>query len=205
MAKALNINPGDKFGNLTCIEELPRVQKMRRWLVKCDCGNTIVMLQKSFVTAHRKSCGCAPRLAPHGLSNEPEYKHWLNMISRCENPNVPRYPNYGGRGVKVCERWRSSVETFYADMGKRPSPRHSLDRVDVNGHYEPKNCRWALPKIQSRNKRTNRLVEVNGWTMTLAEAAERSTLPYNTILYRLRRGWSLDDALALPAHKGRRP
>ena len=205
MVRALNILPGDRFGKLTCVKELDRRNGMRAWLVTCDCGNSVELLQKSFVTTKRKSCGCERRDTPHGLSNEPEYRHWINMISRCENPNTPGYEHYGGRGIKVCDRWRKSVENFYADMGPRPSALHSLDRVNVNGHYEPSNCRWALPKIQRRNTRSNHKVQINGWTMTLAEAAEKSLLPYNTILYRLKRGWSIENALSLPARKGHRP
>lgn len=208
MVSPLSISPGDKFHMLTLVQELPRVDKMRQWRVRCDCGTILDVLQKSFMSGgNRKSCGCAaekPQIL-HGLSKIPEYRHWVNMISRCENLNTPWFEHYGGRGIRVCDRWRSDFRTFLADMGPRPSVRHSLDRVDVNGHYEPKNCRWATPKAQSRNQRSNHVVEVNGWKMTLAEAAEKASVSYNTVLFRLKRGWSIDDALKYPAKKGFRP
>lgn len=207
MTPALAIKPKDRFGKLVCLQELPRLNGMRQWRVQCDCGTVFDTLQKSFLSGgSRKSCGCDKFHGnTHGLSNTPEYRHWINMISRCENPNTPGYEHYGGRGIRVCERWRINFENFYSAMGQRPSKRHSLDRVRVNGHYEPGNCRWALPKTQSRNTRANRIVKVNGWDVTLAEAVERAVVPYNTVLYRLKRGWSLEDALVLPARKGYRP
>jgi len=102
------------------------------------------------------------------------------MIQRCEDPNHPAYANYGGRGIKVCSRWRSSFEAFLADMGHKPT-RASIDRIDVDGNYEAENCRWASPKEQARNRRTNRRVVLDGTTLALSEACERLGLNYRAI------------------------
>ena len=127
------------------------------------------------------------------------------MITRCEYPNATGYDQYGGRGIRVCDRWRNNFMAFYEDLGPRPSPRHSVDRVDVNGPYSPENCRWSTQKVQARNTRANKVVLFNGRKMTLAEAADDSPVPYNTILYRFRRGWSVEDAVSRGQQRGRRP
>jgi hypothetical protein len=135
----------------------------------------------------------------------PEYSSYRNMLCRCEQPTTPNYSRYGGRGIAVCERWRSDFWAFREDMGPRPSSKHSIDRINGNGDYEPGNCRWATRREQGRNTQSNRLVEVGGKAVTLAEAAEKAPVPYNTVLYRLKRGWTLDKALSRAAHKGVRP
>lgn len=140
-----------------------------------------------------------------------EYRAWINMRSRCYNSRDHGYKNYGGRGIMVCNRWlvgesgQRGYECFIADMGPRPSAAHSLDRIDPNGNYEPINCRWALPVQQSRNKRLHHFVEIDGKRVTLADAVERAPVPYNTVLYRLKRGWRIADAVSRPARKGLRP
>lgn len=125
-----------------------------------------------------------------------EYNSWKGMRHRCHRPSHPRYSLYGGRGIRVCGRWFSSFEAFLTDMGPKPSPAHSLDRIDVNGHYEPGNVRWAEQKEQCRNQRRNRLVSFQGVEMTLAEAAERSGVDASHMGYHLRRGRDADDAVA---------
>jgi hypothetical protein len=141
----------------------------------------------------------------HGLSKIPEYRVWINMRTRCYDQNTSYYAEWGGRGIKVCDAWRDSFEMFFRYVGERPTSRHSLDRIDNDGNYEPGNVRWAVPKTQSRNHRSNRIVEVGGRSITLAEAVEQSPVPYNTVLYRLKRGWSVESAISLPAKKGYRP
>lgn len=154
------------------------------------------------------------RLARHGTTKErekpstwPEYRHWINMIERCEYRGGPEYNNYGGRGIQVCPRWRGSFDLFFADMGPRPSSKHSLDRIDVNGDYTPGNVRWATSKEQARNTRVNRRVVFQERDTTLAEAVESNGrgLIYNTVLHRLRRGWTIEQALTRAPHKGVRP
>lgn len=198
---------GKRFGMLVAIEEMPKRNGMRVWRLKCDCGGERTTLQKDFASGGKmRSCGCANRpFRTHGLTNTPEYRHWVNMVSRCETPSSTGFAHYGGRGIKVCERWRSNFQHFYEDMGPRPAAGYSVDRIDVNGHYEPGNCRWATQTEQSRNTRVNHLVSVDGQTLTLAGAAENAPVPYNTVLYRLKRGWSPEDAVTLSARRGRRP
>jgi len=127
------------------------------------------------------------------------------MKTRCYDENTPYFEIWGGRGIKVCDRWLTSFEDFLSDAGARPSRHHSLDRIDVNGDYEPGNVRWALQKTQCRNQRRNHLVTLRGKAMTLADAVDAAPVPYNTVLYRLKRGWSIEDAVRLPARKGYRP
>lgn len=199
---------GKRFGKLVATKELPREDGMRKWLLICDCGAVVEALQKTFCSGGKKrSCGCdnVHKQVNHGMSKRREYRAWHNMRSRCTNPNTPLFEAYGGRGISVCERWLRSFEDFFSDVGPRPSSRHSLDRVDVNGNYEPGNVRWALPETQGRNKRENHIVTVKGRRMTLADAVEISPVPYNTVLYRLKRGWKIEDAVSLPAKKGHRP
>jgi hypothetical protein len=132
------------------------------------------------------------------LRGFPEYGVWNTMRSRCYNPRVERYPNYGGRGIQVCERWRKSFADFLADMGRRPSSQHQLERIDNDGNYEPGNVRWALPTENARNRRSSRLIVHAGETLTLAEWAERTGLKVATIWARLKMGWSVADALTVP-------
>lgn len=166
---------GQRFGLLSVVgREWPSL-----WRVKCDCGCEIVMTRVALTSKHTKSCGClittkgrlsqdvlrargrAISLAKtvHGESEPatPEFKAWSGMKNRCLNPRYIRYAEWGGRGITVCEKWISSYEAFLADVGRRPSPRHSLDRYpDNNGNYEPGNVRWATPEEQSRNRRPRR-------------------------------------------------
>lgn len=125
----------------------------------------------------------------------PEYRNWHNMKNRCVNPNVPEYKYYGARGIKVCERWIHSFRNFYEDMGPRPSPKHSIDRINNDGDYSPENCRWATQTEQSRNTRCNHLLTINGISKTISEWAEMVGIKQNSLLYRIRRGISPEDAI----------
>src|SRR5688500_16157023 len=117
----------------------------------------------------------------HGLRNCSEYRAWASMKQRCLNPKVVAYPQYGQRGIKVCDRWLTSFPNFYADMGPRPSPSHSLDRIDNDGDYTPDNCRWATRVEQGRNQRTNVLFTHNGKTQCLTAWSEEIGIPADTL------------------------
>lgn len=125
----------------------------------------------------------------HGRSRTPEYVTWSNMISRCEYTNRRDFKHYGGRGIRVCQRWRSSFEAFLEDMGYRPFPRASLDRINQDGDYCKENCRWATQKEQSRNRKNNVLVTVDGITKTMGEWAEINGVDQRLIRQRLLAGW----------------
>lgn len=128
---------------------------------------------------------------------QPEYRVRETMMQRCLNPNNEKYPLYGGRGVTVCQRWLDSYENFLADMGRRPSPDHSLDRYpNKDGNYEPDNCRWATEVEQQNNRRDNRLIESDGRTQTIAQWAREFKINYGTLHERLESGMSLEDAVA---------
>lgn len=143
------------------------------------------------------------RQTKHGMAHLPEYSVWCGMIARCTNPNTKTYSRYGGRGVVVCERWRS-FPPFFADMGPRPSPEHTLDRIDNNGNYEPGNCRWATQKQQTRNTSRTQMLEVGGIIRPLADWADFVGLPPSTIRTRLALGWAADAAVHTPlVRKGR--
>ncbi len=152
------------------------------WRCDCACGGQVVVIATLLKTGKRKSCGCgqAAGFAAHVLNKKGkgptvahprEYGVWSKMLRRCENSRDGSYADYGGRGIRVCERWQS-FDLFIADMGRRPEAT-SLDRIDNDGHYEPSNCRWASSKVQARNRRSNRMGIFDGERMTVTEAAER--------------------------------
>lgn len=137
-------------------------------------------------------------LLKHGLSRTSEYRAWQTMRLRCTVPSNPAYEDYGGRGIRVCDRWLNSVATFVADMGLKPSSKHELDRRDNNGHYEPDNCRWVLRTVNSRNRRSSKLLTFRGETRTVVEWCEVLNLRYPAILKRLESGQTVEQALSLP-------
>lgn len=136
--------------------------------------------------------GCTYRT--HGKTGTPEYKAWGAIIQRCRNEKDRRYKFYGARGIYVCERWMS-FENFYADMGDRPSEKHSIDRIDNDGPYAPENCRWATRREQYLNRRGLHIISVNNESHCVSEWARRSGISRNTIFDRLARGWSEQDAV----------
>src|SRR6476659_2464041 len=149
------------------------------------------------------SAGRLPR-ERHGAHRTPEYRIWCGMLARCRNPRIERYPLYGGRGISVCEKWHR-FSAFFADMGPRPSPRHSIDRIDNDGNYEPGNCRWATPIEQRRNSSTSRLLTRDGRTLTAAEWSAELGLARGAVGRRIRRdGWAATDALAPKRRPGER-
>ncbi len=134
----------------------------------------------------------------HGMSYTAEYRAWHAMIARCETPSATSYADYGGRGIRVCAGWRKDFTAFYADMGPRPSINHSLDRIDNHGDYEPTNCRWSTTKVQSRNRRSTRLMTAFGRTQSVSDWAHEKGIGVPSLFARLRKGLSLEDALTIP-------
>jgi hypothetical protein len=150
------------------------------------------------------SCGCFQQEqllkanTTHGMSKTPEFQVWAQMIDRCTNPNNRSFDHYGGRGIAVCDLWLNSFSNFIADMGRRPSPKHSLERRSNNGNYEPGNCYWATRLEQARNTSRTRKIVAQGEAKTLAEWAYFTGLPQEVIRGRLRRGWCAERALTEP-------
>lgn len=176
------------------------------WLCRCDCGTECVTDAAEMKRGHKQSCGCLRRemrgktYLTHGMSNTPTYDSWQAMLRRCTDPTAVQYPQYGGRGITVCDRWLNSFEEFLADLGVRPKGT-TIDRKDVNGNYEPGNCRWATNKEQMRNRRNSRIIEYDGKRLTLSAWAEITGLRHSNILQRLASGWSVEKALTFPADR----
>lgn len=136
----------------------------------------------------------------HGMRNTPEYQIWFDMKRRCNDPRIKRYKDYGGRGISVCDSWMT-FSNFIKDMGKRPSEKHSLDRIDNNKNYSPDNCRWATTKEQALNSRRNVFLTHNGISLTIYEWAEKLGLKYTTLYSRYKRGWSTERILTNNLYK----
>lgn len=157
---------GKDFGRWTVLEVRRTQNGLRAWLCRCACGTERVVLTASLVNGSSISCGCTRRdgVVVHGHARRgaqtATYETWLNMIRRCEDPSNLYYADYGGRGIAVCSRWRESFEAFLADVGERPAGM-SIDRIDVDGDYEPDNVRWATTVEQNQNRTSTRLVALS--------------------------------------------
>ena len=139
------------------------------------------------------------KIARHGLSKTKEYKAWDRMKSRCYRTSHPHYRHYGGRGIKVCDKWLNDPVAFIHDMGSMPSPKHSLDRIDVNGDYSPDNCQWSTAKEQASNRRTTRRIIFRGQTKCLLDWARGLGMAKSTLWHRLYRdGWTVERTLTTP-------
>jgi hypothetical protein len=134
----------------------------------------------------------------HGMVNSPEYQSWENMLARCSNPHSPAYPDYGGRGITVCERWKNFAN-FLADMGTKPSSRHSIGRINNDSGYEPLNCQWEDCLQQANNTRSNRWIEYDGERLTMAQWSRKTGLSQKCIQARLAKGWTVEFTLTTPA------
>lgn len=173
-------------------------RKHIRWDFICDCGKIYNARINSIVHGATKSCGClknegnANRI--HGMTKSREYQSWAHMKGRCLNKLSKDFYLYGGRGILVCDRWVDSFENFYADMGDCPDG-FSIDRIDVNGNYEPLNCRWTDSKVQSRNKRDNKFYEFNGMKMCQSDWAKFLGINVSTLIQRLEK-WSIERSLS---------
>ena len=205
--RAINDLTGMVFVRLTVIEMLPERSRGGKilWKCVCECGKEVSVQSSNLTCGHTLSCGCLGKenrttaLTKHGWRHTPEYNIWCGIIQRCNNPSNDRYDDYGGRGIKVCDRWRESFSHFLADMGPRPDGAMTIDRFpDNNGNYEPGNCRWATSTQQGRHKRNNRLVTLDGETKVLSEWEEIKGLNHSTVQGRVRSGWTYEEALSHP-------
>lgn len=194
-----------RFGKWTVIGRHVRFRRKTYWPCGCDCGHVGLIWAPSLTSGDSTNCGCVRRKklvarnGTHGLTSHPLYQRWSGMIARCEDPNNSGYPNYGGRGIRVCESWRKSFKAFLDNMGEPPTPKHTLDRIDNDGDYEPNNCRWVTGKQNSRNTRKNRLIEFRGETLALVEWGERLGIAPKTLHARIMVfGWGIEKAFTTP-------
>lgn len=162
-------------------------------------GETRPVRARNLTSGRSKSSGQRQRSAvtTHGMTRTPTFRSWESMKQRCCNPNAPDYPKYGGRGIRVCSQWLESFENFFADMGIRPTGR-TLDRIDVDGDYEPGNCRWATLRRQQRNRRKTVRITLNGRTMSINDWADETGLTSKVILWRIAKGWTAERTLKTP-------
>ncbi len=196
---------GVPFGRLTPLGIVERDSHPRLyWLCRCVCGNFIKVAGDSLTTGNTSSCGClrvemtSERFTTHNMSYSPEYKSFAQAKSRCQNPNDGSYFRYGDRGIKF--RFESFDE-FLTEVGRRPTPKHTIDRIDNDGHYEKGNVEWATRKEQARHRRTSHSITFNGETHVLAYWAEKLNIRQSAIIKRLKMGWTLEAALTTPSKR----
>lgn len=196
---------GQRFGRLSVVKRTENnIHGHVRWLCKCDCGNEKIVLTSTLRRkSGTKSCGCllreltTERNATHGMGKSRPYRIWTHMKARCLYPNDQAYKDYGGRGIKLCEKWLT-FEGFWEDMQEGYKDTLTIDRKDNNQGYYKENCRWATPKEQSLNKRSNIILTYNSKTQTVSEWAKELNIDRRLIERRLKRGWKPEDALMVP-------
>lgn len=200
---------GQRFGRLTVVERAsdyvsPNKHKLARWLCRCDCGNNIIAIGCSLKRKSTQSCGClqkelaANKHTTHSKYGCRLYRIWIAINQRCNNPKNNEFNAYGGRGITVCEEWNNNFQVFY-DWALRNGYADNLtiDRINVNGNYEPSNCKWATRKEQANNTRRNRIITYNGKTQTLTQWADELKISYATLSCRINRyHWSEERALS---------
>lgn len=201
-----DISVGQRFGAWTVLEL--SADSPNKALCKCDCGRTEKLVRiydlRTGKSLMCRRCSVSVSKTSHGASpygqSSPEYNTWVHMIQRCHNEKNKDYKNYGGRGIIVCDMWRESFEAFLLMVGKRPTLKHTIERIDTNGNYEPGNVRWATRAEQNVNTRSNVKLDIDGETKTVSEWSRdpRCSVTMFTIYKRLDRGWSPKDAVLTP-------
>lgn len=200
---------GCVFGRLTVVKFAGFTVKasLAHWECKCSCGEFATVCASNLINGIAQSCGCLHRektgllFRTHGMAHSSEYKCWSGMLQRCNNPQSKSYAAYGGRGIAVCDTWTESFLAFYADMGTKPSSRHSIDRIDNDGMYCKENCRWATYRQQQNNKRASRILTVDGVSCSMTEWANKVGMEPHTLLNRLNRGWPVAVAVNTPVKR----
>lgn len=205
---------GKSFGRWTILSSsnTPPGRGTRKYVIcKCSCGIVATRELRKLTSGHSKSCGCfkvdKSKLTPliHGCARRernhkctPEYECWQKIKSRCLRKSDKSYSRYGGRGIQIYPPWVSDFVLFYEHIGPKPTPNHSIDRINNEGNYEPVNVRWALREQQANNKRNNVRIVVNGHIVTIAEASRTTGISYGTLLSRVKRGWDASRAVGEP-------
>lgn len=209
---------GQRYGNLLVVKRVENgAGGYSRWLCKCDCGNYRILAQSQFKNKGTKfyclRCIKPNRIkatikgkvfACHGMYNSALHKKWADMKRRCTSPKTHGYKNYGGRGITICDEWLGEygfINFYNWAILNGFQEGLSLDRIDVNGNYEPSNCRWVTNDIQANNRRTNRFIEYNGDSHTISEWSKITGINKNTILTRLRLGWGEEKVLNTKPNK----
>lgn len=174
------------------------------WSCVCDCGTKRSVKSASLVSGASSSCGCyhKERVTIHGMTRTRTFKSWDSMKQRCTNPKSPDYHKYGGRGIKICDRWLHNFDNFIEDMGERPKGR-TLDRIDNNKNYEKSNCRWATSDEQLSNRRNTIKIEYYGCLLTIKELSEVTGIEEKLIRDRHRAGWSVKKIVSTPNRKSK--
>jgi hypothetical protein len=199
---------GQRFGRLIALAPLRgRSEGSGRartlWNCLCDCGQVKAVDATALRTGHIQSCGClrletaTQQMTTHGYAGTRIHKIWKGIVQRCTNPDNPAWPDYGGRGITVCPEWLTSFENFLRDMGATYKRRLTIDRIENDKGYSAANCRWATKLVQANNTRSNRWVEFDGKTRTVAQWGRHTGTPAHKISYRLNAGWSVASALGL--------
>lgn len=200
---------GRVYARLTVLGYMGTIINHARWYCRCECGNTVTVCGSSLSRGVTKSCGCYMReksrqKATHGMSKSPEYRSFNLAKQRCQNPDNQNYTDYGGRGIQFLYQ---NFQQFISELGPRPSKKHTLDRKDVNGHYEPGNVKWATMTEQNNNKRNSLLITVRGVSKTAAEWFPDDPTRAKNLRRRVQRGWCTICATETPngIHFGKRP
>lgn len=191
---------GKTFGRLLVVSRAPNSPRnATRWNCICACGNKRIAVGGCLKNGTWQSCGCLrdEKLRTHGLSKHPLWSTWRLMNERCYKPSDQAYERYGGRGIKVCERWKNSIQSFIDDMGQKP-PGSQLDRINNDGDYCPENCRWATPTTQANNRRSNSIIFYKGRAQTIMEWSRELGMSRRNISARYNKGWTAERIFETP-------
>lgn len=195
---------GKPFGRWKVLHRI----KGQMWMCECRCGTVKAVSRGNLISGGSQSCGCYHRevmkTRSRHVNQYPEYHIWLHMIGRCENPNNAGYVWYGARGITMDHTWRASFWTFFEEMGPRPSPAHSIERINNDGPYAAWNCKWATIKEQNRNKRWNRQITFQGKTQCAVDWDEQLGFRLGLVRHRIDQGWTVEDALTIPLNGRKR-
>lgn len=206
MSKMIDLT-GKRFGDLYVLHRVENSPKTKsgysttRWLCKCDCGNEIELTKTSLIRDGRENCGCKKKKRPrkHGMSHTKLHNVWIGMNQRCSNPKDIEYKHYGGRGISVCDEWKgTNGASRFIEWALKNGYKESLsiDRIDVDGNYEPSNCRWIPMNEQAHNKQNTIWVVLNGERMSLKKACDILSVNYSTAYGRKQKGWSDEEVLS---------